>query len=105
LYTVFVTENSAYHDEEAAPRTAGTFVAWDDALAMARQLVERSLEEVLDPAADAETLFRRYTTFGEEPYIVPNHETQPFSAWEYARERCRQLGRPAGEEPFSDGTA
>ena len=40
------------------------------------------------PAAD---LYSLYTTFGEDPYIIPDHRAASFSAWEYARLRCDQL--------------
>ncbi len=37
----------------------------------------------------AEDLFRIYSLFGEEPYLVG--EGVEFSAWEYARRRCEDL--------------
>ena len=43
-----------------------------------------------------ERLFDRYTSFGEDPFIVPldaSAERVEFSAWNYAKERCRELCR------------
>jgi hypothetical protein len=35
--------------------------------------------------------FSLYTTFGEDPFIRPEHDGHRFSAWEYARLRCELL--------------
>ncbi|HEX8692904.1 MAG TPA: hypothetical protein VF746_10820 [Longimicrobium sp.] len=92
MYTVFVAENSAYMDR-SAERRLGDFPAWDEAVAAARDVVERSLRELHAPPMDAEHLFRLYTLFGEDAYVVPSGEPRRFSAWDYARERSRQICR------------
>lgn len=92
VYTVFVAENSAYMDE-SAQRRLGDFATWDEAAAAAREIVERSLRELHAPPMGAERLFELYTLFGEDAFVVPSDETHRFSAWDYARERCRQICR------------
>jgi hypothetical protein len=40
----------------------------------------------------AEELEGRYRSFGEDPFIIPTPEGRPsFSAWNYAKERAREL--------------
>ena len=93
MYTVFVAENSAYM-EERMPGGIGDYATWDEAVAAARRVVERSLRELFAPPMDAEHLFRLYTTFGDDAYIVPAGETRAFSAWDYARQRCQEICAP-----------
>lgn len=87
---MFVAENSAYMDESAR-RRLGDFPTWDEAVAAAREIVERSLRELHAPPMSAEHLFQLYTLYGEDAYIVPSDDSHRFSAWEYARARCRQI--------------
>jgi hypothetical protein len=42
----------------------------------------------------AEGLYRQYTTFGRDPYIVPADDASKFSAWDYAKERCTAICQP-----------
>jgi hypothetical protein len=93
MYTVFVAENSA-HMDRSAERRLGDFATWDEAVAAAREIVERSLRELHAPPMGAGHLFRLYTLFGEDAHVVPADESRPFSAWDYARERCRQICGP-----------
>lgn len=92
VYTVFVAENSAYMDE-SEQRRLGDFPTWDEAVAAAREIVERSLRELHAPPMGAERLFRLYTLFGDDAYVVPSDDSHRFSAWEYARERCHEICR------------
>ncbi len=91
MYSVFVSENWTYMDAEAGTWSIGEFETWEGAVTVAKDVVERSLREVHKPAMEAEELFRYYTTFGEDVYITPTEEGRAFSAWEYARERCREI--------------
>ena len=40
---------------------------------------------------DADSLFSQYTTFGEDPFIVPEPDNEGFSARDYAKQRCAVL--------------
>ena len=44
--------------------------------------------------ANGDELYESYASFGEDPYIVPEPEGKHFSAWEYAKQRCRKLCAP-----------
>ena len=96
MYTVFATENSAYMDSESWP--VGEFGSWEEALEGVRQVVERSLQELYEVGISDEVLYLRYVSFGEDAYITPAMDGQEFSAWGYARERCREMcGAQRGE--------
>ena len=40
------------------------------------------------PGMTAEALFKSYSMFGEDPFVVPD---VGFSAWDYAKRRCAEL--------------
>lgn len=91
MYTVRVADNFHYMDEDET-YTLGAFPTWAEAVAAARRVVDRSLEELHQPGMDAEALFAQYTAFGEDPYIVPVPDGEAeFSAWDYAKQRCAVL--------------
>jgi hypothetical protein len=47
----------------------------------------------------AKTLYRSYTSFGEEPFIVAaSTEKAAFSAWDFARQRCIEFCGQAGSD-------
>jgi hypothetical protein len=51
------------------------------------------------PAFSAEALYDRYTSFGEDPFIVAIDGSRPeveFSGWRYAQERCEAICAECG---------
>jgi len=68
----------------------------EEALPACRGVVDRSLEEEYRPGISAETLYDRYVSFGDDPFIVvldgPD-DRATFSAWSYSKERCRVICR------------
>ena len=57
-------------------------------------------EPQYQPGMSAEDLYKRYTSFGEDPFIVVIDGTDNdanFSAWRYAKERCGAICSPAGQ--------
>lgn len=90
MYTVRVADNFHYRDE-AETYTLGTFATLGEAEAAARDVVDRFLVDQHAPGMTADDLFKRYTGFGDDPYIVAAHDAPPaprFSGWDYARARC-----------------
>ena len=49
------------------------------------------------PAMTAEELYEAYTTFGDDPSIVPSLPDAQFSAWTYARQRCAEICATEGK--------
>jgi hypothetical protein len=92
-YKVLVDDNFHYQSLEDR-REAGTYASLAEALAACRTIVDRSLAQEHRPGISAEALFHRYTSFGEDPFIEVidgADQAATFSAWDYAKERCRAL--------------
>jgi hypothetical protein len=95
-YTVVVSDNSHYMDEEEQ-HEAGSFATREAALRAAKAIVDEYLVSAYKPGMTAADLFRSYTSFGEDPFIdsAEDAEDVDFSAWDYARQRCEDLCRAA----------
>jgi hypothetical protein len=92
-YRVMVDDNFHYQDSDER-LAQGTYETVEEALAACRRLVDRSLEEEYKPGMSAEALHDRYTSFGDDPFIVVldgADDRAAFSAWSYAKERCRAI--------------
>ena len=90
MFTIRVADNFHYMDEDET-YTAGEFATWEEALVAARERVDRSLAEAYTPGMTADALFGQYTSFGDDPYIVPTPAGEKFSAWDYARQRSEVI--------------
>ena len=92
-YEVMVDDNFNYMDEDARWKK-GTYATLDRALRECRKLVDNWLEEGYKPGMSAQELYDAYTMYGDDPFIVVvdgTDESAKFSAWDYARERSRQI--------------
>ncbi len=89
-YIVRVEENSHYGDK-AERRTVGEYKDAEMARAMAMSIVNEDLDSLYQPGMTPEELYRLYTMFGRDAYIVTADESCQFSAWNYASERCREI--------------
>jgi hypothetical protein len=90
-YVVYVNENSHYMDEEERYKL-GEFDDCQSAVAACKRIVDEFLEKA-DNNVSADDLFKEYTTFGEDSWVITSDKDCKFSAWEYAKERCRELAR------------
>ncbi len=90
-FRVLVDDNFHYMDE-AARTTLGDFETLEAAIAAAQALVDQFLIAARQPGMTADELYRQYTSFGEDPFIVADGRSGvAFSAWDYARARCAAL--------------
>ena len=90
-FTVRVRENSHYMDESEG-YTLGPFANYEAAEAKCRAIVDEFLSANAKSGKSAESLFSVYTTFGEDPSVVGKAPPgAAFSAWNYARRRCREI--------------
>jgi hypothetical protein len=92
-YKVLVDDNFHYQDQDERYED-GIYDTLAEALAACRKIVDRSLTADYRPGIAAERLYERYTSFGEDPFIdviEGQDESAKFSAWDYAKERCRAL--------------
>ena len=109
MFVVRVADNFHYMDDDET-FTHGEFATWPEAIAAARQLVDRYLAAAFRPGMTSAALYDGYTSFGDDPYIVPVLDGERFSAWEYAKHRCEAMceaQRTQGAEPgaAADGGA
>ncbi|PYS92947.1 MAG: hypothetical protein DMF64_06710 [Acidobacteria bacterium] len=91
-YSVLVADNFHYMDEVERYQL-GEFHTAEAALAAARCLVDDELAAHYQPGMSANELYRLYTSFGVDPFIVSADGDCHFSAWDYARGRCQELCR------------
>ncbi len=89
-YIVRVEENSHYMDESER-YTLGEFEDAESALAAAKKVVDDDLNSLYGAGMTADELYRHYTSFGHDPYIVSSDDSCQFSARDYAAERCREI--------------
>ena len=95
-YQVMVDDNFHYGEEDE--RCAyDIYATAEEALATCRKLVDESLLAEYRDGQTADQLFERYTSFGDDPFVValdgaPKVE---FSAWTYARQRAAEFTAPA----------
>lgn len=90
MFTVRVADNFHHMDRDEI-YTHGAFCTWSEAVTAAEQIVDRSLAEHFRANMSADALYAQYTSFGDDPFIVPEPEGEHFSGWEYARRRCSVL--------------
>src|SRR5262245_61049301 len=96
-YTVVVGDNFHYQDA-SEHYEHGTFESVALAIAAAKRIVDEYLTSAYRPGMAPDELFKSYMAFGDDPFIIPSDEANPFSAWEYAKLRCRELCGGASEE-------
>ncbi|MGO9773054.1 MAG: hypothetical protein ACLPSW_26590 [Roseiarcus sp.] len=92
-YKVMVDDNFHYMDAEAR-REHGVYKTAEKAIAACREIVDRSLKTGYAPGILAEALYDGYVSFGDDPFIVVldgTDDNAKFSAWSYAKERCRVI--------------
>jgi hypothetical protein len=91
-YKVMVDDNFHYMEEEERWEY-GTFATTEQAIAACRKVVDGSLVAEYRPGITADRLYDRYTSFGDEPFVVApsGAVTVAFSARDYARSRAESL--------------
>jgi hypothetical protein len=88
-YTVLIDDNYHYMDKDARVRH-GEFDSVETAVAACRTIVDDWLKANYEPGISAEGLYTAYTTFGDDPWVSGATNVN-FSAWTYAKERCREI--------------
>lgn len=90
-YVVMVDDNFHYMGENERYKH-GEFADAGVAIAHCRRIVDEYLDSAHKPGMSASELWDSYVSFGEDPFILSVGAAQVcFSAWEYAKERCRAL--------------
>ena len=92
-FTVMVDDNYHYMDGDSR-YTAGKFDTWEEAVALAKKIVDETVIPAINDGLSPEDAISNYRHFGEDPWIIGNGavpEGQSFSAWSYAEKRAFQL--------------
>ena len=90
-YVVMVDDNFHYMDEDERYKH-GEFADAGLAIGHCRRIVDEYLESAYKAGMSASELWDSYVSFGEDPFILSVDAPEVrFSAWEYAKERCRVL--------------
>jgi hypothetical protein len=89
-YTVFVDDNFHYMDESERYKL-GEFPDCASAMAACKKIVDEFLTS--SGANNDAGLYNQYVTFGEDPWISSDDSECKFSAWNYARERAKELAQ------------
>ena len=89
-FEVFVDDNFHYQDESERYKQ-GEYETYEEAVKRCKEIVDGELLHLYEKGASATDLYFSYTSFGEDPFIMPSPEDQRFSAWEYARQRCEEI--------------
>jgi hypothetical protein len=92
IYIAYAKDNS---EMEESGRKIAEFQDCGAAIAACQRIVNRSLEEC-DSSQGAGDLFRQYSLFGEDAWIITDDPDCKFSAWEYAKQRCQELAAKKG---------
>jgi hypothetical protein len=103
-YKVLVDDNFHFMDESERYEL-GRFPTLAEALAASCSIVDEFLLAAFKPGMTSRELCCSYTSFGEDPFIVPDASEETacaFSAWDYAKRRCEEMASH-GASPVSDG--
>ena len=89
-YKVYVDDNSHYQDESER-YLAGEYDTIQEAVSAARKIVDDFLQEEFHNGMTAEELYNKYINFGSDPFIMLSEKEPLFSAWTYAKEKCKNI--------------
>lgn len=89
-FKVYVDDNFHYMDESERYEK-GTYETYDEAVAACKRIVDEYLISAHKKQMTADELYTSYKNFGEDPFIRPADNERRFSAWNYAKERCKEL--------------
>ena len=89
-YVVFVDDNF-HHMDESERYKLGEFSSCEEATEACKKIVDEFFSRTFDEKITYDELYSGYTTFGEDPFIVSGDRDCSFSAWDYAKKRCREL--------------
>jgi hypothetical protein len=91
-YTVYVDDNFDLPPDDERYRL-GDFATLDEAVAACKRMVDGFLTAEVSHDVTAAERYDRYSHFGPDPFIVtddPDVEHPPFSAWNFAKQRCQE---------------
>ncbi len=86
---VLVDDN--FHEGDESERyKLGEYDSLEEAVAACKSKVEEYFERIEKGKFPFEELWDGYLLYGEDPFISNDEGAVKFSAWEYAKQRCRE---------------
>lgn len=90
-FTVHVDSNAHFMDEDER-YTLGEYPTYEEALAAAKRLLNRDLDEHLQKGGAAQSWFDSYPMYGDDPWISPTPEgVTPFSARDFVKALAKEM--------------
>jgi len=88
-YVVYVDDN--YHQGDESERyKLGEYDTREAALEACKKKVDEYFEKLESGKYSFNEIWDGYLLYGEDPYIASDNDEERFSAWEYAKQRCRE---------------
>lgn len=89
-YKVFVDDNSSYMESEGRYKL-GEFETFNEAVEACKSIVEDFLNDNYKSGMTSDHLYRLYTFYGDDPFVVGDPIPFRFSAWSYAEDKCQEI--------------
>jgi hypothetical protein len=89
-YKVYVDDNF-HHGDENERYLLGEYDTREAALAACIAKVEEYFERLEKGKYSFQELWDGYMMYGEDPFIINDDPRERFSAWKYAKQRCREF--------------
>ena len=88
-YVVLVDDN--FHPGDESERyKLGEYATREEAVAACRAKVDEYFERIEKGKYPFKELWEGYMLYGEDPFVERDGEGKHFSAWDYAKQRCRE---------------
>jgi hypothetical protein len=97
--SIRTARTNAHYMDESERAGHGVFCDADGAIAACKEIVDDELNTMWKPGTTAKELYELYVAFGPDPFVMslnPNDPGAEFSAWTYAKKRCKDLVRSGG---------
>ena len=88
-YVVYIDDNFHYM-EEGSRIKLGQFEICEEAVNACKGIVEEYFSK-LESKHSFKELWEGYMLYGEDPFIVTDDANCKFSAWDYAKQRCKEF--------------
>jgi hypothetical protein len=88
-YRVYVDDNF-HHGDKKERYELGEFETREAALAACKAIVDEYFERIEKGRHSFQEIWEGYKLYGEDPFIINDDHEERFSAWEYAKQRCRE---------------
>ena len=87
-----IREDNYHYQDDDYRRSMGMFDTYEEALAVAVEIVTESVQECAEGKESADEILAAYKSFGDDAWIMPTPEgVERFSAWTFAGSMANEL--------------